>query len=101
MPLYIKGYMIDPEKILAQFPRKPEDMDDEFYEISYYSFIIDNIPRLAYKYLASGRDSGGDSVLVFVLEHGYDRKTLEGITVTPDGFPKPSLRLLTLGIWEY
>jgi hypothetical protein len=76
-------------------------LDNNLYELSYFGPIIDSIPRTAYKHLISGRDSDGNPVLVFVLELGYDRKALEGITVSPDGFPKPSLNVLTLGIWEY
>jgi hypothetical protein len=101
MTLYLKGYRLDCEKIRSRFPREPKDLDKEFYELSYYGPIIDNIPRTAYKHLLSGRDSDGNPILVFVLELGDDRKALEGITVSPDGFPRPSLNVLTLGIWEY
>lgn len=47
--------------------------------MSYFDSIIDNIPRLSYKYLASGQDSNGKTAFVFVLADGYDQKALEGI----------------------
>lgn len=103
MVLYLKGYKLDNEKIRSRFPREPEDSDkdDLNYVLSFYEPIIDSIPRTAYKHLLSGRDSDNNPVLVFVFELGYDQKALEGITVSPDGFPKGSLNVLTLGIWEY
>ena len=76
------------------------DLGIKNYDLSYYDPIVDSIPRAAYKHLISGQNSDGNSALVFVLELGYDRKALEGVTVTPDGFPEPSLNVLTLGIWE-
>lgn len=66
---------------------EPIDLGIEKYELSYYRPIINSIPRAAYKHLICGWDSDGKSTLVFVLELGYDRKALEGITVTSDGFP--------------
>ena len=100
MTLYLKGYKLDNEKIRSVFPRQPRHSDDD-YVWGYYEPIIDSIPRDAYNTLLSGRDSDGKPVLVFVLALGYDREELEDITVTPDGFPKGSLEVLTLGIWEY
>ena len=50
MPLYIKGYKLDCEKIRTRFPREPEDADDDNYEMSYFDSIIDNIPRHQQKY---------------------------------------------------
>jgi hypothetical protein len=99
--MYLKGYKLDCEKIRSRFPREPKDLDDEEYELGYFGPIIDSIPRTAYERLLSIEDSDGTPILVFVLEIGYNRKTLEDITVSPDGFPKPSLNVLTLGIWEY
>jgi hypothetical protein len=101
MTLYLKGYKLDREKIRSRFPREPEDLDNDRYELGYFGPIIDSIPRTAYKRLLSIEDSDGTHILVFVLELGYNRKALEDITVSPDGFPKLSLNVLTLGIWEY
>ena len=46
------------------------------------------------------REEVGVSQQHLGLELGYDQKALEGVTVTPDGFPSPSLNVLTLGIWD-
>ena len=100
MTLFLKGYKLDPAKIRTEFPRQSRHLDDD-YVLGYYEPIIDNIPREAYKYLLASRYSDGKPVLVFVLELGYDQGVLEGITLTPDGFPNGSLDVLTLGIWEY
>ena len=51
MTLYLKGYGLDEEKIRIVFPRQPRHEGNNFYELSYYELIVDNIPREAYKHL--------------------------------------------------
>ncbi|KAF8950822.1 hypothetical protein BDZ97DRAFT_1892053 [Flammula alnicola] len=78
MPLFLKGYKLEPSKISRTFNvQPPEDPHD--YVIS----IIDCIPRDAYKYIGNGYEKDDNLNVMIVMEDGRDEKQLMNNPVPP------------------
>ena len=96
---YIQGYKIDPQKIRELLHEENEP--DENRASNWYDYILTRIPETAYKYVGTGVEPDGTSILVLVLEIGQDEAKMRkhGIK-TPDTLPRQSLQLLTPGVWQ-
>jgi len=98
--LYIKGYKLDNEKIRRYIPKEPDDTGANWHFNWYYA-ILDNIPRSAYIEISLGIEPSGRHVTVIVLDHGYDKQTLEKEPVQTEDImiQKMAKDILTPGVW--
>ncbi|KAF8175120.1 hypothetical protein BJ912DRAFT_38608 [Pholiota molesta] len=94
MPLYLKGYRLDGDKIAKLF--NCEDPTD------YKPAIIRCIARDAYRYIANGFEPNGDLNLIIVMKGGNDAVALTQ-TPMPDSEDATLLdiarKVCTAGVW--
>ena len=89
---YIKGYKFDREKLLNNFPTRPDDPENFRMLWLWKKFPTD------FLYLGSGKELGGEMSLVVVLAEGSDKEKLEQEPMVDLSY-EPYSRVFTPGIW--
>jgi hypothetical protein len=88
---YIKGYKADREKLLNNFPTRPDDPENVRFMSLWQKFPTE------FLYLASGKEPEGRISLVVVLADGYDKEKLEQVPMVD--LSEPYTKNFTPGIW--
>lgn len=89
---YIKGYKIDFDKLLNNFPTRPDDPQN-----LRMMWLWEKFPT-EYLYVGSGKEPGGKHSLVIVLAEGSDKEKLEQESMV-DLSHEPYSKVFTPGIW--
>lgn len=89
---YIKGYKVDRDKLLNNFPTRPDDPQN-----LRMMWLWEKFPT-EFLYLGSGKEPGGNISLVVVLAGGYDKEKLEQEPMV-DLSHEPYSKVFTPGIW--
>jgi hypothetical protein len=85
---FIKGFMLDDEKIRSHVTKHEGDTGPN-WEINWYQPIINCIPRSAYTEVGAGFNANGNVIAVIVLEEGRKKEELEKKPVHTDNEKAP------------
>jgi hypothetical protein len=88
---YIKGYKVDRDKILNNFPTRPDDPENLRMIWLWKQFPTE------FLYLGIGKEPDGKTSLVVVLAEGADKEKLEQETMVD--LSEPYTKVFTPGIW--